>query len=265
MGANLDPVTPSQVMAFISRRADKGRKGVVGNHNMHSLYLVRRSAAMRSFFRKADLIQIDSVPLILWAKLLGQPVERAQRSTYLDWRDQFWSLAAERGWRVFLLGAAPGVTEIMTERLRSYWPEVSVASHHGYFDHRPDSADNLAVIQAINAFRPDVVMVGLGMPLQEAWVAQNEERLASGVLLTVGGAFDYEAGVQIPAPRWIGQWGLEWLFRFAVQPRRLFTRYFVEPWSLIGVALEDVKASIAAREHTSLAAIKPQLSSSSER
>jgi len=94
-----------------------------------------------------------------------------------------------------------------------------------------------------------VVLVGMGMPIQENWIAQNAHRLDQGVLLSVGGAFDYEAGVQIPAPRWLGRLGLEWLFRFAVQPKRLFRRYFVEPWSLIPVAVEDVRSAVAARRN----------------
>lgn len=247
MGADMDPVTPAQVMAFIDRRVGKGRKGLVGNHNLHSLYLLPRDAGMRAFYDRADLIQIDSVPLIAWGRLLGQPVQRAHRSTYLDWRDQFWALASQRGWRVFLLGSGPGVAETMAARLRPRWPGATIAVRDGYFDHRADSPGNEAVIDAINDFRPDVILVGMGMPLQESWVSANEARLHTGVVLPVGGAFDYEAGVQIAAPRWLGRLGLEWLFRFAIQPKRLFTRYFVEPWSLMGAALGDVRAALADR------------------
>lgn len=240
MGADLDPVTPAQVLNFIARRVERGHKAIVGNHNMHSLSLKQCHAGMAAFFREADLIQIDSVPLILWGKFLGQPVTRDHRSTYLDWRDQFWPLASERGWRVFLLGSAPGIAEKMAEKLQLLWPGLTVAGHNGYFDHRPGSEDNRAVVAEINAFQPDVVMVGMGMPLQENWIHDNFGALERGVYLSVGGAFDYEVGVQIPAPRWIGKLGLEWLFRFACQPRRLFHRYFVEPWSLTGAALNDL-------------------------
>lgn len=243
MGGDLDLVTPGQVMDFIARRADRGQKGVVANHNLHSLYLLRRDAGIRAFFQKADLIEIDSTPLIAWGRLLGHPVQACHRSTYLDWREQFWALAEARGWRVFLLGSKPGVADAAIERLRGRWPQLHLEGRHGYFDHASDSAGNLAVVEAVNAFRPHVVLVGMGMPIQEAWIAQNEARLASGVLLSVGGAFDYEAGVQIPAPRWLGRIGLEWLFRFTVQPKRLFNRYFVEPWSLIGPALGDIAAA----------------------
>ncbi len=269
MGADLDPVTPDQVMAFIDRRAGRGRKAVIGNHNLHSLYLLRANPGMRAFFAKADLIQIDSVPLILWGMALGQPVDWGHRSTYLDWHERFWLMASERGWRVFLLGSAPGVADKAIRRVQGRWPTVSLASHHGYFDHRAESDQNQAVLETINAFRPDVILVGMGMPIQEIWIAQNEERLATGVLLSVGGAFDYEAGVQIPAPRWIGRLGMEWLFRFVIQPRRLFSRYFIEPWGLVSVAMDDLRlARVSRRGETPLArppAINPGVSTPAER
>jgi N-acetylglucosaminyldiphosphoundecaprenol N-acetyl-beta-D-mannosaminyltransferase len=79
----------------------------------------------------------------------------------------------------------------------------------------------------------------MGMPRQETWVVRNYEALPDCVVFTVGGAFDYEAGAQVPAPRWIGQLGLEWLFRLATRPG-LFGRYLIEPWSLVGPAIGDL-------------------------
>jgi N-acetylglucosaminyldiphosphoundecaprenol N-acetyl-beta-D-mannosaminyltransferase len=244
LGADLDAVTPNQVMDFIARHVRRGRKAVVANHNLHSLYLLRRSATMRAFFQDADLVQFDSYPLIAWCGLLGLPVSQRHRSTYLDWRDQFWAQAAERGWRVFLLGSRPGVVEVMRGRVQREWPGVVIGGRHGYFDQRQGSEENRAVVEEINAFQPDVVLVGMGMPLQEAWIHRNLPALRQGVFLPVGGALDYEAGVQRPAPRWMGPVGVEWLFRFACQPRRLFNRYFVEPWALAGPALRDLKSAL---------------------
>lgn len=260
MGEAMDPVTPVQVLGFVARQVERRRKGVIANHNLHSLYLTPRTPRMADFYDRADLIQIDSVPLILWGKLLGHPIELSHRSTYLDWRDQFWQLAAERGWRVFLLGSAPGVADAMADRVRTVWPQLIVETQQGYFDHAPDSAANTAVVERINAFRPDVVLVGMGMPLQERWIAENMDRLTSGVLFSVGGAFDYEAGVQTPAPRWLGMMGLEWLFRFAMQPRRLFRRYFFEPWSLAGALLDDLRRTPQGRH----ARVRTPLSTLSE-
>lgn len=242
LGAEVDLVTPREVLARVAAHVDHGRPAVIANHNAHSLHLCRRSPALRAFFETADLIEVDSTPLIAWGRLIGLPISRAHRCTYLDWRDDFWRLAQAKGWRVFYLGGAPGVAETAARRLAAEWPGVSIACRDGYFDRTPGSVENRAVVDAVNAFEPDIIFVGMGMPLQEAWIGDNRAAIPRGVMFSIGAAFDYEAGVQAPAPRWMGRLGLEWLFRLASQPRRLARRYLVEPWSLLPAALDDLRA-----------------------
>lgn len=248
LGADIDIATADDVLRFTARRIRQGRKGLVANHNAHSLALLKKQPVMRAFYDRADLIEIDSTPMIAWAKIMGLPVRGAHRCTYLDWREAFWSMAETLGWRVFYLGCAPGVAERAASKIKGQWPAVQLATHHGYFDHRPASADNQAILAEINAFGPDVIFVGMGMPVQEAWIEQNFEALTRGVVFSVGGAFDYEAGVQSTCPRWLGRIGLEWLYRFATQPRRLFARYFIEPWGLAPAAIDDLRAVLARRK-----------------
>lgn len=247
LGGEVDLVMPRDVLRAIDGAAAQPGTMLVANHNAHSLFLLRRSAALRGFFAGADLIQIDSRPLIAWGRLLGLPVKPAMRSTYLDWRGDFWKLAEARRWRVFYLGGAPGVAEEAVRRLAAQHPRATIAARHGYFDHAPDSAENRAVLDEIARFDPDVLMVGMGMPLQEIWAHENRAALKRGVILTVGAAFDYEAGVQKTPPRWTGRLGVEWLARLVDQPGRLAFRYLVEPWWLIGPALGDIGAALGRR------------------
>jgi len=244
LGAEFDLVTPSQVLERTAAYVDQGRSAVIANHNSHSLFLHRRSPALRAFFAKADLIEIDSTPVIAWGRLLGLPVSRAHRCTYLDWRDAFWRLADAKAWKVFYLGGAPGVAETACQRLAERWPNVDLGWRDGYFDAAPQSADNRRVLAQIAAFDPDVLLVGMGMPRQEAWVTENREAIRRGAIFTVGAAFDYEAGAQKTPPRWTGKLGLEWLARLIAEPGRLAERYLIEPWSLIGPALEDLGAAL---------------------
>jgi N-acetylglucosaminyldiphosphoundecaprenol N-acetyl-beta-D-mannosaminyltransferase len=148
---------------------------------------------------------------------------------------------------VFFVGGEPGVAERAIERIRAEWPAVRTGVHHGYFDARPSAEENRAVIDRITDFAPDILLVGMGMPRQETWIYRNFADLPHCVMFTVGGAFDYEAGVQTPCPRWIGQLGAEWLFRLLSNPR-LFARYTIEPWRLIGPAMADL--ALAARRVT---------------
>ncbi|HZK99704.1 MAG TPA: WecB/TagA/CpsF family glycosyltransferase [Caulobacteraceae bacterium] len=244
MGGSVDLVTGEEVLRFAAGRIAAGAKAIVANHNAHSLALMRRDPAMRDFYAMADVVEVDSMPLIAWGRLLGLRLEPRHRATYLDWREDFWRMARDGGWRVFYLGGAPGVAEAAAAAIARRWPEARIGVHQGFFDQDTASGENRAVVEAINAFAPDVIFVGLGMPLQERWIAANHAGLRQGVVFSVGGAFDYEAGVQLAPPRWAGRAGLEWLFRFAADPRRLFIRYFVEPWSLLAPAAGDLRRAL---------------------
>jgi N-acetylglucosaminyldiphosphoundecaprenol N-acetyl-beta-D-mannosaminyltransferase len=116
---------------------------------------------------------------------------------------------------------------------------VEIGFRHGFFDMN-DPTESAAVVAQIRDWRPDVLFVGMGMPRQERWVLQHQAELPPCVTFTVGAALDYEAGASVTPPRWTGRMGVEWLFRFATEPKRLFSRYFIEPWSLIGPALADL-------------------------
>ena len=240
LGGEVDAVTPAAVMAFAEDRVRAGGGAIIANHNLHSLYWLRREPEMAAFYRMADLIEIDSRPLIAWGRWLGRPVGAEHRATYLDWRDAFWRAAQAGGWRIFHLGGAPGVAERAAKVLTQRWPGVEIGVRHGYFD-LDDPKDAAAVVETIRDWRPDVLFVGMGMPRQERWVARHRASLPPCVIFTVGAAFDYEAGASPTPPRWSGRFGMEWLFRFVAEPTRLFTRYFIEPWSLIGPALADLK------------------------
>lgn len=243
LGEPVDLLRCEEMMLQVERWVGAGEKRIIANHNLHSLYLLRRETAMRAIYDRADLIQLDSTPLLHFARLLGLQSRPFHRCTYLDWRDHFWSLANRQGWRVMYVGGAPGVADTAARKLRIRYPGATIAAHSGFFDATCGSTGNDAVVAAVQTFRPNVLFVGMGMPRQELWIVQNLAELPDAVILPVGAAFDYEAGVQKAAPRWMGRLGLEWVFRLVADPRRLFVRYCVEPWFLLGPVLADLKAA----------------------
>ena len=248
LGQSIDLVRPEEVIHFIQQSVVAGKPALIANHNMHSLYLMKRKKMPVTLYEHADIVEVDSAPLLMWAKLTGRmKVKGFHRCTYLDWRDLFWGVAADSGWRVFYLGSAPGVAVRATEKIARDHPGVTIATHHGYFDMTAGSTENGAVIDSITRFRPHVLMVGMGMPRQEEWIVNNHDDLGCCVVIPVGAAFDYEAGVQQVAPRWVGRIGLEWLFRLVVNPRRLFTRYCLEPWWLLSSFVHDFREARANR------------------
>jgi N-acetylglucosaminyldiphosphoundecaprenol N-acetyl-beta-D-mannosaminyltransferase len=245
LGAMVDLVRPEEMLLLVDRKATLGEAAIIANHNSHSLHLLQREPLLAAFYDAADLIEVDSTPLLLWARLINGAGRRFHRCTYLDWRNDFWRLAAARRWRVYYLGGEPGVADAAAARIMSEFPGVALRCRDGYFDAAPGSADNAALVADINAFAPDILFVGMGMPRQENWIVLHQPCLTPCVTFSVGAAFDYEAGVQKAAPRWLGPLGLEWLYRLVHDPRRLFGRYLIEPWTLVGSALSDARFAVA--------------------
>lgn len=242
LGVEVDVVRPDQVMEFVSERVGKGVRTVIANHNLHSVYLFHKHPEMRALYRRADLIEIDSTPMIAWGRLLGYSLSTDHRCTYLDFRDTFWTLAQSQGWKVFHIGGCPEHTQASHDSIVARYPGLRLSVHSGYFD--IGGPDNEALLQTLAAEAPDVILIGMGMPRQEVWVERNYRNLPPAVILPVGGAFDYEAGVTFTPPRWTGRVGLEWLVRFVHDPLRLFGRYFIEPWSLVPLAVSDMMRHI---------------------
>jgi N-acetylglucosaminyldiphosphoundecaprenol N-acetyl-beta-D-mannosaminyltransferase len=113
-------------------------------------------------------------------------------------------------------------------RLKERYPNLKIAGiHHGYFDRTPGNPENEAVLREINAAKPDVLLVGFGMPLQERWLMQNWDKVDARVALTGGAVFDYVSGELKRGPRILTDNGFEWLARLLIEPQRLWRRYVV--------------------------------------
>jgi N-acetylglucosaminyldiphosphoundecaprenol N-acetyl-beta-D-mannosaminyltransferase len=127
------------------------------------------------------------------------------------------ALAAERGYRVFLLGAGPGVAERAATILQARYPGLTIA---GCFGGTPQPRHEPAIRQIIAGARPDMLLVAYGHPAQDVWIARNQPYLQVPLAMGVGGVFDYLAGEVRRAPPWLRRLGLEWAYRLAMQPRR---------------------------------------------
>lgn len=226
---------------IIERAAAEGSRIVIGNHNLHSLYLYHHDRDMRAFYESAEYVHIDGMPIIQMLRLFGFNVGYQHRIAYIDWLPELMNVASRKGLRLFYLGSAPGVADRAASMFRDRFPGLQFGTAHGYFDTKQGSAENEAVLGQINSYRPHVLIVGMGMPRQELWVAANADRISANAILSSAGAtMDYFSGVLPTPPRWSGRVGLEWLFRFASEPQRLFRRYFVEGWFVAWLLFVEV-------------------------
>lgn len=244
LGVRVDAMTMDDLHALIARAVTEQRRWIVANHNTHSIYLHQRDAKMRAFYAQARCAHLDGMPLVLLGRLRGLPLRPEHRTTYADWVRPLLRFAARRRFRVFYLGSRPGVAERGAAILRAEIPGLEIATHHGYVPPAPDHPENRRVLAEIARYDPDILMVGMGMPRQEHWILDNLDQIRAHVILPAGACMDYVAGAVRTPPRWMGRFGLEWLHRLAVEPRRMWRRYLLEPWLVLAFALRRGSAQI---------------------
>ena len=240
LGVTLQPRSMPEMNKLVERGIRERQRWIIANHNLHSVYLFHRYPRLHEFYSDVNWTYLDGMPLVALGRLYGYPLQRKQRVTHADWMGPLMELAAARGWRVFNLGSPPQVAERGAAQLRKLYPALQIEVSDGYFDARRDSDENEALVARINAYSPDLLMVGMGMPRQEFWTQENFARLKAHVILSSNGAaFEYVAGAVPTPPRWAGRMGLEWVFRLVNEPRRLFARYLIEPWYILLLLLLD--------------------------
>lgn len=239
LGVAVHPLTWERLREIVIEAVEKDRGWIIAHHNLHSVYFYHHDPAVRSFYNRAEWIHIDGMSLVFLGKLLGLPLGRSQRLTHLDWIRPLVAEAARREWRIFYLGSRPGVPERGAAILRREFPGLRLETRHGYFDARPEGAENRRVIEAVERARPHLLLVGMGVPRQERWILENRARLHAGAIVNAGALMDYIAGEAAAPPRWMGRVGLEWLYRLANDPARLWKRYLIEPWFVAGLFLAE--------------------------
>lgn len=190
--------------------------------NAHTLNLAASDPEYRSTLKGASVILNDGIGVALAARLRGERFPENLNGS--DFNPRILELAARRGWRVFLLGGAIGVADEAARRLQNRIPALEVVgARDGYFGR----AEDAEVAAAICSSGADVLMVAMGNPLQERWLAANLAATGARLGVGVGAFFDFTAGTARRAPRWMNRWGVEWVWRLLQEPNRLWRRYVV--------------------------------------
>jgi N-acetylglucosaminyldiphosphoundecaprenol N-acetyl-beta-D-mannosaminyltransferase len=190
--------------------------------NGYAIALAAQNKNFRDTFCQADIIHADGQAVVFASCLTGNSIP--ERSATTDFIHDAAAVAVQHGLRFFLLGATEEANAKTAETLTRRYPGLLIVGRkHGYFS----QAEEDEICDEINLTKPDVIWVGLSAPLEYEFAVRNKTRLKAGWLVTCGGCFNFVTGAYKRAPAWMQHAGLEWLFRLAREPKRLFWRYAV--------------------------------------
>lgn len=227
LSVNISKKNITETMDLFCNWIDKNEKKRVCVTPVNCVLWARNNEKLRTLYNTSDLNLADGVPLIWASKLLSNKIRG--RVTGLDLLPQFTEIAAQKNYTFFFLGAKDGVAEALTKKLKHDHPSLNVVGYYSPpFADRFSEEENKKMIDMINAVKPNVLWVSLTAPKQDYWIHENLAQLNVNIAIGVGGAFEVTAGLIKRAPGWMQKNGLEWLFRFLQEPKRLFKRYFVE-------------------------------------
>ncbi len=243
LGVRLHAVTFKDALAQIETFIRRGTPHQVCTVNPEFVVAAQHDTVFRRIINRAALAFADGAGLLKAARWLNQP-PLPERVAGVDMVAALAALSAEKGYRIFFLGAQPGVAEKTIAVLRARYPKlVAVGAYAG----SPSAEDEDDIVARIQAAQPDIVLVAYGAPRQDKWIARNLHRLPSSVSMGVGGAFDFISGTTQRAPHWMQRLNLEWLHRFIKQPWRWRRMWNAVPRFLWLVLLE--KFDLRERTH----------------
>ncbi len=215
LGAPIDALTMEESVEKVAGFIKSGQPHRVLTLNPEFLYRAQFEPELMELARRAALVTPDGIGIVWACRMAGRRV--VERVTGIDLMLSLVHRAANEGWRVYLLGAAPGVSEEAAGRLCQGYPGLQVAgTHHGYFS----DEEAAGVAEIVRQTRPQLIFVALGAPKQEQWIDRYLEQTGASVAVGVGGSFDVIAGKVRRAPRWLQRLHLEWLARLLREPSR---------------------------------------------
>ncbi|MCX7926328.1 MAG: WecB/TagA/CpsF family glycosyltransferase [Fimbriimonadales bacterium] len=216
LGVRVHRVSMMEALQRIEQLIQRREPSLVITADANAVLIALEDAEFHRLMETAPLVTADGAGLLWAGRQLKQPFP--ERVSGVDLVEQLTRLSHEKGYRLYFLGAAPGVAERAAQNLLIKYPNAQIVGvQHGYFS----ATDEPAIVAQIAAVRPDVLLVGMGMPRQEKWAWAHRNALDTPVMIGVGGSFDVYAGVVKRAPRWMQRTGCEWLWRLVQDPRKI--------------------------------------------
>lgn len=228
LGVPFDNVTKAEAVGLVEAMIASGEPHYLVTPNVDFLVQARRDVELRRILFEAHLVLCDGTPLVWASRLLGNPLP--ERVAGADVVPLLIRVAAQKGYRLFLLGASADSARRAVERLQGQYPQLVIAGHYSPPFNPLLEMDHDEIRRRVRQAKPDLLLVSFGCPKQEKWVAMHYRSLGVPVTAGVGATIDFLAGQVKRAPAWMQRSGTEWIYRLAQEPRRLFRRYTTDLW-----------------------------------
>lgn len=224
LGVPVHPLTMNESVAVLEEKLQKKEQAFVVTANAEIIMMCQQDKEYNNIVsEQADLVLPDGAGAVWAGRYLGNEVP--ERVAGFDLYNQLLKLSADKGYKAYFFGGAPGVAEAAKNKAEELYPGVQIVGcRNGYFT----EAEEEAIIKEINDAAPDMLFVALGAPKQEKWLVKYRNQLKPRVLMGIGGSFDVLAGKMERAPKWMQEASLEWAFRLYKQPSR-FMRMLALP------------------------------------
>ncbi len=240
LGVGVSAIDMPQALEAIGGWIERREPRYVCVTGVHGVMESQRDEGLRRIHNAAGLVTPDGMPLVWLSRLRGHG--HVRRVYGPDLMLACCERSVANGWRHYFYGGGEGVADRLVDRLGRRFPGLAIAGTYSPPFRSLSAEEDAEIVRRIRLTRPDVVWVGLSTPKQERWMHEHAGRVGAPVLIGVGAAFDFNAGLKRQAPRWMQRSGLEWLFRLMAEPRRLWRRYLVNnPLFLWRILLQELR------------------------
>ena len=232
MNTQIDNYTMEEAIDAIDRLICQDKNGYVVTPNIDHIVKLESDQLLQKVYADADIILTDGKPMIWMSRLYGTPIK--EKVSGSDLFPNLCRLAAGKGYRVFLLGAAEGVAAKAAINLQNKFPGLIIAGTYSPpFGFEKDEKELQNILRIVTEAKPHILIVGLGCPKQEKFIYNYKDELNVPVSLGLGASIDFEAGMLKRAPKWMADHGFEWFYRIVQDPKRMAKRYFVDDMKII--------------------------------
>jgi N-acetylglucosaminyldiphosphoundecaprenol N-acetyl-beta-D-mannosaminyltransferase len=234
-GLNYDNVTIDEAIERLEDFIKEGTPHMVFTTGAELVVKAYWDNELKKIYLDTDLLTVDSNVVYFATRLLRKPIKEPVSAARLMFR--FLELTANKGYRLYFLGAKKEILEKAVANLKQKYPCLNVVGyHHGYFNFEEEAE----VVREITNAKPDVLFVAMSTPLKEKFISRNFKRMGIPVSFGVGGTIDIAAGYCKFAPRWVSKIGIEWFYRFIQEPARLGKRYLTTNFVFIWIVLKEL-------------------------